>query len=134
MTIKAIDIPVIQLPVRDLEKSVAWYRDVLGLGFTFEYNPGDHEAWMNVNGGIGLGLIRCKDKEIPKLSFRNMNGEMNAVLTFRVEEIHQVYDEMKARGIEVGKMIYKEGGGYSFKIEDLDGHFSYVWGGWPKEE
>lgn len=54
---------VVQLPVRDLEASVRWYKEMLGIPFTFEYTPGDQEAWLNV-GGVGLGLVRRGGAEI----------------------------------------------------------------------
>ncbi|WP_096186498.1 VOC family protein [Evansella halocellulosilytica] len=130
MTIKALDIPIIQLPVSDVAQSVKWYTNILGLEFTFEYQDGDQEAWMNVNGGIGLGLVQAKN--VPDLTFENMKGERNSILTFRVDDIHSVYDQMKKKGEAVGEMVYKEGGGYSFIIKDPDGHMSYLWGGWPK--
>ncbi|BAB06940.1 VOC family protein [Halalkalibacterium halodurans] len=131
MSRKALDIPVIQLPVSNLEKAVEWYQSMLGLAFTFPFQEGDDEAWLNVNGSIGLGLIRCDD--VPNLSFRNKNGELKAVLTFRVDDIHAFYTDLKDKGVPVGEMVYKEGGGYSFIVKDLDGHRSYIWEGWPKE-
>jgi catechol 2,3-dioxygenase-like lactoylglutathione lyase family enzyme len=121
---------VVQWPVRDLEKSVAWYRDVLGLEFAFEFRPGDNEAWLNV-GGVGLGLIRCQD--LPKLEFTNVHGHTQPILQFQVENIHDVYRQLQAKGVVVSEMMYKKAGGYSFTFRDPDGHIASLWGGWPTE-
>lgn len=122
---------VIQLPVTDLEASVKWYQDILGIPFTFDFTPGDNEAWLNV-GGIGLGLIRCP--KVPSLDFQNMNGQNQTLLSLQVDNIHEVHREIQSRGVEVSGISYKKGGGYSFTFRDPDGHYANLWGGWPSPE
>jgi catechol 2,3-dioxygenase-like lactoylglutathione lyase family enzyme len=131
MAVVTKNFAVVQLPVKDLEKSAKWYCDILGLNFTFEFKPGDNEAWLNV-GGVGLGLIRSP--KVPSLVFSNMNGVVQPIISLQVENIHDVYQELQAKGVEVGEMIYKKGGGYSFTFRDPDGHIASLWGGWPSEE
>ncbi|BBI30926.1 VOC family protein [Cohnella abietis] len=58
MTVVTTNFAVVKLPIKDLEASARWYQDVMGIPFTFDFKPGDNEAWLDV-GGIGLGLIRC---------------------------------------------------------------------------
>jgi predicted enzyme related to lactoylglutathione lyase len=122
---------VVKLPVKDLEVSVRWYQDVMGIPFTFEFKPGDNEAWLNV-GGVGLGLIRCP--EVPVLDFRGMNGHVNPIIQLQVDNIHSVYEEIKGKGIEVSEMVYLRSGGYSFTLRDPDGHLLSSWGGWPSAD
>lgn len=133
MAVKALDIPVIQIPVRNVEKSVAWYQEVLGLGITFDYSAGDHEAWLNVNGGIGFGLVECSAPDLPKLHFINRKEEVTPLFTFRVDNIYSAHRELTEKGIEVSEMKFKEGGGYGFTFVDPDGHVFYSWGGWPND-
>ncbi|ETT40168.1 hypothetical protein C162_27362 [Paenibacillus sp. FSL R7-269] len=78
---------------------------MLGIPFTFEYAPGDQEAWLNV-GGVGLGLIGCP--EVPKLDFTNSRGQLQPIISLQVDNIHEAYDP--------------------------DRHMGNSWGGWPKEE
>ncbi|GAV12931.1 VOC family protein [Paenibacillus sp. chi10] len=131
MEIKIKNYAVVSLPVRDLEVSVRWYNEVLSIPFTFEYSPGDQEAWLNV-GGVGLGLIRCP--EVPKLDFTNSSGEHQPIISLEVDNIHEVYEELKKKGNDIGEMVYKPQGGYGFTFRDPDGHMGHLWGGWPKEE
>ncbi|GIP22068.1 MULTISPECIES: VOC family protein [Paenibacillus] len=122
---------VIQLPVKDLEASVKWYQDILGIPFTFEFTPGDDEAWLNV-GGVGLGLIRSP--QVPCFDFQNMKGQNQTLLSLQVDNIHEIHKEIRSKGVEVSEITYKKGGGYSFTFRDPDGHLSNLWGGWPSEE
>ncbi|BBH24382.1 hypothetical protein Back11_57270 [Paenibacillus baekrokdamisoli] len=131
MAVKVSNCAVVQLPVKDLEISVKWYRENLGIPFTFDFQPGDNEAWLNV-GGVGLGLIRCP--KVPNLDFTNSAGQLQPIISLQVENIHSVYEELKEKGIQTGEMIYKKGGGYSFTLRDPDGHLSNLWGGWPSPE
>ncbi|RNB91290.1 VOC family protein [Brevibacillus fluminis] len=131
MSVKVKNFAVIQLPVKNLEASIKWYQELLGIPFTFPYTPGDNEAWLNV-GGVGLGLVRSP--EVPHLDFCNMNGQPQPILSLQVDEIQAVYAELKEKGIDVGEMVYKKGGGYSFTFRDPDGHLSNLWGGWPSAE
>ncbi|WP_289139707.1 VOC family protein [uncultured Brevibacillus sp.] len=122
---------VIQVPVKNVEVSVKWYRDVLGIPFTFEYTPGDYEAWLNV-GGVGLGLVQSPN--VPCLDFTNMAGQVQPIISLQVDQIHAVYEELRGKGIETSEMSYKKSGGYSFTLRDPDGHITNLWGGWPSAE
>ncbi|PZD96490.1 VOC family protein [Paenibacillus sambharensis] len=130
MTVNVTNYAVVQLPVRDVDASLRWYKDVLGIPFTFTYTPGDEEAWLNV-GGVGLGLIRCP--VVPRLEFTNSRGELQPIISLQVDNIHDAYEVLKNKGAELGEMIYKPQGGYSFTFRDPDGHVGHLWGGWPQD-
>ncbi|WP_274654720.1 VOC family protein [Paenibacillus humicola] len=131
MTAKSLHLQVIELPVKDVAASVKWYTEMFGLGFSFPYQEGDDEAWLNLN-GMGFGLVRTND--IPKLEFVSAQGERKPVLTFQVDNIEELREEMIRKGTQVEKMVYKKGGGYSFQFADPEGNRLGIWGGWPKEE
>ncbi|GAA0323908.1 hypothetical protein GCM10008967_13050 [Bacillus carboniphilus] len=130
MSIKTKGLAVIQWPVSNVEKSVAWYQKVLGVSLTFPFQPGDQEAWLNL-GNAGFGLIQCE--EIPTLEFIDTYNKVQPIVQFQVENIHEVYEELQNKGVNTGDMVYKEEGGYSFTFYDLDGHAASLWGGWPSE-
>lgn len=120
----------IQWPVRDLEHSLAWYRDILGLELTFPFTPGDNEAWLDV-GGVGLGLIRCPDA--PRFTFPDLHGTPQPLLQFQVTDIHTLHRTLRDQGLEVSDMLFKPQGGHSFTLPDPDGHLLSLWGGWPTD-
>ncbi|RIX51400.1 VOC family protein [Paenibacillus nanensis] len=131
MAIAIKNYAVIQLPVKNVDASVKWYKDVLGIPFTFEYAPGDTEAWLNV-AGVGLGLIQSP--KVPNLDFTNSKGQLQPIISLQVDNIHEAYRELREKGVETGELVFKKSGGYSFTLRDPDGHLSNLWGGWPTEE
>jgi len=131
MSIEMKCLAVIQWPVRDLEKSLAWYQEVLGFTLRFPFTPGDNEAWLAL-GYAGFGLIRSENP--PQLAFTDTKGVRQPLVTFQVDNIQEVYQTVQGRGIRTSEMRYKPGGGYSFTLYDLDGHPVDLWGGWPKED
>jgi predicted enzyme related to lactoylglutathione lyase len=131
LTVKRFHLQVIEVPVRNVKESVEWYTGMFGLSFCFPYNEGDEEAWLNVN-GMGFGLIHTN--EVPKMEFISIKGERKIFFSFQVDNIHELYEEMKQKGADVKEMVYKQSGGYSFQFVDPDGNCMGIWGGWPKEE
>ncbi|MDR0268169.1 VOC family protein [Paenibacillus sp.] len=130
MTAKSLHIQVIELPVKDVAKAVRWYTEVFNVGFCFPFSDGDDAAWLNLN-GIALGLVEAM--EVPKFEFVSSKGERKPVLTFQVDNIHELRSELSQKGVSVGDMLYKQDGGYSFQLVDPSGNLLGVWGGWPKE-
>jgi catechol 2,3-dioxygenase-like lactoylglutathione lyase family enzyme len=78
----------IHISVTDLARSVAWYRDVLGLPFLFEF-PG--MAFFDC-GGVRLYLGIPEDE-----SFRS-----RPVVYYRVDDVEAACQQITARGGEFG--------------------------------
>jgi len=78
----------IAVPVRDLDRAVAFYRDVLGLRFLFQAPPG--LAFFDC-GGVRLML------SIPESPEFNHAG---SVIYYRVPDIHHAYEALRKRGVE----------------------------------
>jgi catechol 2,3-dioxygenase-like lactoylglutathione lyase family enzyme len=77
----------IHVSVTDVDRAVAFYRDVLGIPFLFRV-PGQPMAFFDC-GGVRLYLGR---PEAP--DFRS-----NPVLYFRVHDIDEAYEELRGRGV-----------------------------------
>ena len=81
----------IAIPVKDLGRAIAFYRDVLGLKFLFQAPPG--LAFFDC-AGVRVML------EVPEdVEFRHPSS----VLYFKVPEIQQACRDLKARGAEFRK-------------------------------
>jgi len=75
----------VALPARDLERSVAFYRDLLGLDFVAKYPPG--LAFFRL--GRTRLLLERSDKA----------PAVGAVLYFEVADIGAAHDELRERGV-----------------------------------
>ena len=83
MSDNPVSIGQIHISVDDVDRAVAWYRDVLGLEFLFQV-PGQPMAFFNC-GGVRLYLGRPEDE-----TFRS-----RPVLYYRVDEIDRAVLDRK---------------------------------------
>src|SRR5690242_2106176 len=128
MAAKSVHLQVVEIPVKDLEESAKWYMDMFDIGLHFK---DDDEIGLGMN---GMGFILVRSNEIPRLDFISAKGEIKPILTFQVDNIHELREEMVNKGVDALEMMYKPGGGYSFQFFDPNGNHLGIWGGWPKEE
>jgi len=77
----------IAVPVKDLDRALAFYRDQLGMQFLFQAPPG--LAFFNC-GGVRLMLDAPAKKD---------DAENNAVIYFKVEDIQSVYKNLQENGV-----------------------------------
>ena len=99
--------------VASLEKSLAFYRDLLGFEVVFQWNPrapyiGEllgypdvdlHAAILRLpNSDVFLELLEYRG--IPKKSVDMANGNIgNAHIAFNVDELDPLYERLKASGV-----------------------------------
>jgi methylmalonyl-CoA/ethylmalonyl-CoA epimerase len=77
----------IAVPVRDLERAVAFYRDTLGMRFLFQAPPG--LAFFDCN-GIRLLLDQASEERFLRHS---------SVIYFSVEDIQDAFEALTSRGV-----------------------------------
>jgi methylmalonyl-CoA/ethylmalonyl-CoA epimerase len=78
----------IAVPVSDIDKAVAFYRDVLGMRFLFQAPPG--LGFFDCN-GVRLMLdapARANDKE-----------RRSSIIYFKVPDLQAAYDTLMGRGV-----------------------------------
>lgn len=74
--------------VKDLDRAIAFYRDILGMTFLFEAPP--NMAFFNCGGiRIMLGIADRPDLDHP-----------SSIIYYKVDDIERVYETFKARGVE----------------------------------
>lgn len=77
------------LGVSDLDRSIAWYRDVLGFELLYRM---DDNAWCEMKTGVervNVGLSQVEDA----------GGKGGATLTFGVEDIEAAKAELDSRSV-----------------------------------
>ena len=128
-------ISVFTLGVADLEKSVAFYRDGLGLktdgiiGKEFEYGA---VAFFDLQNGLKLALWPkksiSKDTNIPERPASSLEFTIGHNVNSR-EEVDVVMKEAENAGAKIIKSAQETFyGGYSGYFQDPDGHlWEVVW-------
>ncbi len=103
------------LAVHDLERSTAWYRDVLGCQVD-EVDPGN---WTFCRAGaVTFMLGRCPD--VPAASEL---GDHSYIAYLRVDDVAAYYRQAVAAGAEVRKDLREEPWGMrEFGLRSPDGH------------
>ena len=104
--------PVPELPVRDVERAQAHYRDKFGF----------HIGWLYPGGEIG-----AVNREETAIFFRRRSGAFEpAVHWVYSPEIEATYEQMRAAGANITEPLGKKPWGLTqFTVEDLDGNRFY---------
>ena len=100
--------------VTDMEKSIAFYRDVLG----FRLTSRDYVARFNID-GVLFELV-------PNPPGQALAGGGNARLSLGVTDIQQATRELRARGVATTPVKAEPGGLLSF-FKDPDGNELCLW-------
>ena len=75
--------------VTDLDRSIAWYRDVLGFELLYK---ADHIAWAELKTGVARVNIGLSEVE-------EAGGKGGATLTFGVSDIEAAKVELDGKGV-----------------------------------
>jgi methylmalonyl-CoA/ethylmalonyl-CoA epimerase len=85
-TIGITQIGQIALPIQDLDRAVAFYRDTLGLPFLFQAPP-------------GLAFFQCGEVRLLLSRPEGVESAQAAVLYYKVADIQQAYATLQARQV-----------------------------------
>jgi catechol 2,3-dioxygenase-like lactoylglutathione lyase family enzyme len=116
-------ISLITLGVRDLKRSVRFYRD--GLGWTTSAGEDDPVAFFQLN-GIVLGLYGRSDLAKDAMTSPRGSGFRGVTLAHNLgsrREVDRTFAHLKKVGAKIVKPPRKaDWGGYSGYFSDPDGH------------
>jgi methylmalonyl-CoA/ethylmalonyl-CoA epimerase len=76
----------IAVPVTDIERSITFYRDVLGMRFLFKAPP-------------GLGFFDCAGVRVMLDAPAKDNAGKGSVIYFKVEELQTTFEKFSDRGL-----------------------------------
>lgn len=102
---------LIMVVVSDMQRSIAFYRDVLGLKLQFE-SP----EWTQLDAGnVGVGLHASSEKLHPERTHAVQFG-------FYVSDIHHTVEELKKKGVHIVLEPKLEDFGWLAIFSDPDGY------------
>jgi catechol 2,3-dioxygenase-like lactoylglutathione lyase family enzyme len=102
----------ISVPVTDLERSTAWYRDTLGLDQVGE------GAWPEFQLGENVSLYLMDPTNVG----REFSGPHSAYIALRVPDVAESRSQLEANGIEFEGEIFDTGVCHMAFFHDLDGN------------
>ena len=76
----------IAIPVTDIERSISFYRDVLGMRFLFKAPP-------------GLGFFDCAGVRLMLDAPAKENAGKGSVIYFKVKELQTTFEKLSAKGL-----------------------------------
>ncbi len=96
---KPIGLIEIILYVRDMPRQVAFYRDTIGLEISYPAGLAEYSAenWVTfASGTCSLALHSGGQERL---------GADTPMLVFGVDDIHSAWQELRARGIQIGEVF-----------------------------
>jgi catechol 2,3-dioxygenase-like lactoylglutathione lyase family enzyme len=102
----------VSVPVTDLERSTAWYRDTLGLPQIGE------GAWPEFQLGENVSLYLIDPTNIG----REFSGPNHGSIALRVPDVEETKRELEGRGIEFGGDVFDTGICHMAFFADPDGN------------
>ncbi|GAA0359686.1 VOC family protein [Bacillus horti] len=111
-----------EIPVKDMNKSIEWYKEILGLEFIF-YSKEENLAQFNLQSGQMLFLVETTDETNANFT---VQGKPHNVIGFQTENIEQLHNDLVRKGVQV-EDIENDGGGNKFlNFYDLNGNIFNV--------
>lgn len=113
-------IATIEIPISNLESSIEFYVDILGVKVIYQ---GEQDAMLSFQ-SIGVPTIYLVEtEETYTLSFENTNnGIIHSIIDFYTPSLKEFYDFLKMKNVEVGPLNINENGLGGFGFKDIDGN------------
>jgi catechol 2,3-dioxygenase-like lactoylglutathione lyase family enzyme len=114
-------IATIEIPVSDLERSIAFYREIFGVSVHFH---GEKAAMLTFEAKGVPTIFLVETGSEGKLSFHNTyTGIDHTVVDFYTESLEEFRDWLKGKNVEVGPLnVHPENGMGGFGFKDPDGN------------
>lgn len=118
----------VYLPASDIRMSAEWYVQNLGLELLNKLDEESTQAQLRISPGQNIFLI--KTEKSSNLTYIEIEGHEQCVLTLEVSNIRDLYEKLKSKNINVTEMEDNLECGLNFYVEDPDGNKLDIWGGW----
>jgi catechol 2,3-dioxygenase-like lactoylglutathione lyase family enzyme len=112
-----LKVVTIEVPVRDLERAVAWYRSVLGFE---QVSSEGFSALLRPPGGQGPRLFLVETLDGRRLAFSSTRtGVVHSTIVFYTADLQAFHDRLVALRVHADEL---KPGAHSFGFRDPDGN------------
>jgi catechol 2,3-dioxygenase-like lactoylglutathione lyase family enzyme len=122
----------VYLPVVDIDKSIEWYRDILGLELKSKFNDrGTNIAVFHFKELNKVALLLVETTDSLKAEYLR-NGSPFPVVAINCPDIEYTYSTLKSKGVEVDELItLGKGEAKYFYFKDIEGNrLEAAWSIW----
>lgn len=120
------------LPATDIDASIEWYQNVLGLELKSKFGDDDsHIAVFNFKGAPNVALLLFETTDTAPASYKR-NGHQFQVAALNCLDIEYSHRTLKEKGVEVGDIVVLGNGEAKyFYFHDLNGNrMEMAWSIW----
>ena len=119
---------LVTLLVYDMERTKAFYTELLGFEEVPEFSRGEHFSWLRSKKRMASIALFNATEKAGRPTVAHIPDESGGVmLGFEVESAAQYYEEWKARGdIPIRTEVFDMGKGFTFGSMDPSGNYIQV--------
>ncbi|WP_216624458.1 VOC family protein [Paenibacillus foliorum] len=121
-------IECVYLPATNTEESSKWYINHLGMKLLRAVD--ENQVQLGISPEQTIFLI--KSKEPINVTYTEINGSEQCILTMEVGNFEELHSKMKMNGAHVTDIEDNGGCGRNFFAYDPAGNKIDIWSGWPK--
>ena len=118
---------LLMLLVKDIARAKAFYTEYLGLEVVQEFSGDDFVLLRSRSGGTNIAL-----QDATKETYGVPLAHGGIIPGFAVEDADAVYQQWKAKSVELVSEVFDMGAGRSFTARDPEGHYIQVFHLYPQ--
>ena len=118
---------LLMLLVTDVPRAKAFYTDYLGLQTVQEFSGDEFVLLRSASGGTSIAL-----QDASKETYGVPLAHGGIIVGFEVEDADAVYQEWKAKSVEIIGEVIDMGAGRTFTAKDPEGHYIQVFHLYPQ--
>ena len=118
---------LLMLLVKDVPRERAFYTEYLGLEVVSQFSSDEFALLHSTSGGTNIALQQATEE-----AYGVPMGHGGIIPGFEVEDADALYQQWKAKSVELVGEVIDIGVGHSFTARDPEGHYIQVYHMYPQ--